>query len=419
MHRSPSTDGQPRRATSLPHLLMLLALVVSLASITGPATLEAEGATETETVNASGQPGTGEGRVNFFMHHDAELDRFTQNPSADTKRWFQQRYARMTAYSSYFDSRTSWYRDAWLYADAYAIYNPSELAGQRAEWILRDAPNGNRLYIPYDCDDGACPQFAADIGNPAWRAHWIDQVRAKLTANAYHGIFVDDVNMALKVADGSGREVAPHDPRTGTTMTLADWRDYMATFMEEVRHAFPTHEIVHNQVYFFAPISDASVRRTVAAADYIQIERGFNDMNIPGGGGAYGFETLLNYIDAYHAAGANVITYVVDRWGREYGLAAYLLVTNGKDLLGNKNGGLPDNWWAAGYEVDLGPAAGMRYQWQDLFRRDFVGGIVLVNQPGEPAKTVALEGRYVDLSGQERTLITLNEREGVVLRRLP
>src|SRR5688500_10113042 len=104
-----------------------------------------------------------------------------------------------------------------------------------ARFVLRDE-GGRRLYIPWGCSGGRCPQWAGDIGDPAFRAAWIAEAREQLAAG-YAGLYVDDVNMLPQVSDGRGRLVAPIDPRTGEPMRLEDWRRYMASFMEEVREA--------------------------------------------------------------------------------------------------------------------------------------------------------------------------------------
>ena len=90
------------------------------------------------------------------------------------------KYWRMRAYSPYFDSRTAWYRGAWSYKDAMAIY-PGET--KPAHWYLRDA-QGRKLYIWYGCGGGTCPQYAGDIGSPAYRARWIADAKAHVPARA-------------------------------------------------------------------------------------------------------------------------------------------------------------------------------------------------------------------------------------------
>jgi hypothetical protein len=323
------------------------------------------------------------------------------------------RYARMLVYSPYFDSRLGWYPAGWVYKDVYAIYKDGALATAHPEWILRDQ-SGSKLYIPYACSGRSCPQYAGDVGNPAFRANWIAEATATMGAG-YAGLFEDDFNMRMQVGDAKGRLVTPWDPRTGAPMTESDWRSYFAQFQEEIRAAFPTRELIQNQVFFFAPPDDPAVVSSTRNASHVWMERGFNDTGIVGGTGPYGFETLLGFIDAVHRAGAGVVVEPGSvTWGRDYALATYFLFSNGNDGFSSRNGGLPDDWWP-GYEVDLGTPLNDRYRWGSLFRRDFAGGLVLVNQPNSATVTVDLGGSYVGLDGDVYTSITLGATNGIVL----
>jgi hypothetical protein len=357
------------------------------------------------------------GVVHYAKPATSSFDRYSRRPSARRQAWMRAHYWRMRAYSPYFDSRTRWYGNAWFYRDAYALYRGRRSAREHPEWILRDG-RGRRLYIPFDCARDSCPQYAADIGNPAFRAHWIAGARASL-ARGYTGVFVDDVNMELRVSDGTGRAVAPRDPRTGKAMTLDAWRRYMADFMVQIRRALPGAEIVHNALWF-AGDDDPHVRRQLLAADLIEIERGFEDAGLAGGDGRYGFGTLLGFIDRRHADGQGVI---LDggsrspRW-RLYGLAGYFLVSSGRDALAGGSGGSPGDWWSEGYDADLGAALGERYRDAGgVWRRDFAGGVALLNEPGAPARQVALPAGLRDLDGRPRSAVTLGPASGAVLLR--
>ncbi|HEY7076908.1 MAG TPA: putative glycoside hydrolase [Solirubrobacteraceae bacterium] len=355
------------------------------------------------------------GVVHYAKPADSGFDRFTKAPTAAQQAWMRTHYWRMRAYSPYFDTRTSWYADAWFYKDSYALYVSSALAAEHPEWILRDAA-GNKLFIQFGCHDGLCPQYAADIGSPDFRARWIADARAAL-AHGYRGIFIDDVNMEMRVSDGSGRAVAPIDPRTGRPMTLAAWRRYMADFMVQVRAALPNAEIVHNALWFDGD-ADPDVARELHAADLVEIERGVEDSGLTGGTGKYGLRTLLGFIDRRHADGQGVIldAHSGTTAGRLYGLAAYFLVSSGRDALADTPGGTPDDWWAAGYDTNLGTALGPRYRTAEgVWRRDFTGGTVLLNEPGAPARTVALPAGLRDLGGVARSAVTLGPASGAVL----
>jgi hypothetical protein len=265
------------------------------------------------------------GTVRFAKGAESSFDAYTQNPSAAQKTFMTSHYWRMRTYAPYFNSRLGWFADAWVYADSQAIYNPSSEATQHPDWILRDK-NGNKLFLQFGCSGGTCPQYAADISNPDFRADWIAGARAKLAAG-YKGLFVDDVNMVAKTGNGSGGYVPPVDPRTGLEMTDAVWQKYMADFMVQVRDALPGVEIVHN-VLWPVPDTSADVQRELNAADYIELERGFNDGGITGGStGYWSFGKLASFIDHRHAAGKGVILdgYADTPAGRLYGLATYFL----------------------------------------------------------------------------------------------
>ena len=362
----------------------------------------------------SGLPAAG--RPAVFRFAKSDFTPFTDRPTPQAEAWMRDHYWRMVAYAPYFDTRLAWYPDAWVYKDLYAIYAGTPTATVHPEWILRDA-GGQKLFIPYACGGGTCPQYAADPGSAAFRAHWIAEARDTL-AQGYEGLYVDDVNLFLsRVGDGAGHPVVPVDPRTGRAMTEPAWRRYVAEFVEAVRTAFPGVEIVHNAIWYVGD-DDPFVARQIAAADYQNLERGVNDAGIVGGGGPYGFDTFLDHIDRVHAAGRGFLFdgEGADLAGREYSLAAYFLVKGERDGITHDHGTTPDDWWAAGWEVDLGNPLGGRYAWNGLWRRDFTDGLALVNPPGASTQHVPLGGSFRDLAGRIRTSVVLGPAEGVVLR---
>lgn len=362
---------------------------------------------------ACGPAGASAGTVRFVKPAGASFDAYTLSPTSARSAWMREHYWRMRTYAPYFDARLSWYPDAWSYRNAYAIYRGRE-AGLE-QHILKDA-GGNRLYIPFRCSGGSCPQYAADVGDPGWRKRQIDVIKAR-AARGYRGIFIDDVNFAFKVSDGHGTSATPWDKRTGAPMTLANWQRYMAEFMEQVRAAVPSaFEVVHNQVYFHAGLANAYVRRAIDAATHLNVERGVIDAGIVGGTGKWGYETVLAWADHAHARGKGVVWDASAGWGREYQLATYLLVATDRDGITHADGSDPDGWWS-GYDVELGGPLGARHSWNGVLRRDFENGIVLVNQPGQTTETLSLGGSFRNLAGTMVSSVTLPAREGAVLLR--
>ena len=234
----------------------------------------------------------------------------------------------------------------------------------------------------------------------------------------YKGLFVDDVNMSLRISDGAGNLKWPVDPRTGTTMTAENWRRYLAEFMEQLQRELPGAEIVHNSLWFDGD-SDPYVRRQLDAADLIEIERGINDSGLRGGEGFWSVKTLFKFIDRLHARGKGVVldASAPTHAERLYGLAGYFLISDGRDAMGNYQAGTPEDWWA-GYDTDLGEALGARYDLANgVIRRDFTRGTVLLNVPDTPTQTVSLGSGYRDLDGVERSTVTLAPGTGAVLLR--
>lgn len=360
-----------------------------------------------------------EGVVKFYVDAKSDFDQWSSSPSQEQKAKMRQYYHRIQGYSSYWDSRLDWFPDSWDYEDAFAIKPGWQVFQDNPEFVLRDA-QGNLLYIPYGCSGGTCPQYAGDIGNPAFRSWWINNARSAYD-QGYIGIFIDDVNLnVMNVGNGAGDRVPPIDPRTGEEMTLSDWRRYFAEFLEEIRAAYPNAEIAHNLLYW-APLSDPYVERARLAADYAALERGISDSGINGGTGTYGFETVIAFIEWMHARGRNVIMDDDDDTSdemRDYDLAFYYLINDGNDMLsadGDRSRMNPDDFWS-GYQLDLGFAIAGHYRWQQLFRRDFECGMVLVNQPDMPTISVNLGGTYTNLEGQNVTTATLGAARGTVLR---
>ena len=354
--------------------------------------------------------------MRFYNVADSDFDIYSKNPDAATQAWMRKRYTRMQTYSPYFDSRLEWFPDAWAYKDSYAIKPHWPEFHDHPEWVLRDQ-QGNLLYIPWGCEGGTCPQYAADVGNPEFRQHWIDEAR-ELIARGYRGLWIDDVNLTWRVGDGNGRHVRPIDPRTGAAMTLQDWRRYFAEFMEEIRVALPDIEIAHNAIWYAGPIDDPFIARQVLAADYFNFERGATDAGLQAGRRRFGFETFLEFVDGLHALDRSVVfmDFGTNRRQRQYALAAWLLISAGDDLLSSNQlrWTSPDSWWL-GYELNLGEARSGRYQWRGLLRRDFECGFVVLNQPRRPRIYLRFAAPMKGLVGQVIDSVTLRDASAAIL----
>lgn len=353
-----------------------------------------------------------EGKVTFVMRTGSWFDPYTDKPSSSTKSWLNSHFWRMQSTSPYFDSRISWFPNAIAYLDLYGVAVSSSLAVEHPDWFLKDS-KGDLMYIPFACNGSTCTQYAADPGNAEFRAYWISKAQAVLK-KGYKGIWIDDVNLAFRVGNSAGTEIPPHDPRTGKPMTLNDWMQYIADFTKAIRTAMPDTQIIHNSIWFAGPDRQTTpqVIEEIKQADIIDCERGVSDSGLTGGTGEWSLNALFSFVDAVHALGKSVI-YDEYRLNGEYGLAGYFMTSNGDDAEGDQSM-TPDNWWS-GYEANIGTAQGARYTWDTLLRRDFSGGMVLLNLPGADTKTVTLPHSYTRIDGSVVSKITLAAGQGAVL----
>jgi hypothetical protein len=224
--------------------------------------------------------------------------------------------------------------------------------------------------------------------------------------------------MMFRVGNGNQVEVPPIDRNTGAPMSYDNWRRYIAEYVEMIQSQLGQYEIVHNAIWFGGPAGvrdrDQYVLRQINAADYINCERGVSDGGLTGGTGIWSLRELFAYIDRVHARGKAVIMDEYYPPNLEYSLGSYFLISRDRDMIGDL-ATTPDNWWP-GYDVELGTPLGERYDWQGLIRRDFSGGIVLVNEPDAPTRTVTLPGSYRTVTNQTVTSVTLAAKTGRVLR---
>jgi hypothetical protein len=348
------------------------------------------------------------------------------------------RYARMRLYAPFADKCVDrgGYRGGLVYSDVQAVY-PGQTTIRRRDarrtrkakrklrrYVLRDR-RGRALYVPFGCNGHTCPQYAADIGSPGWRAYEIRRLRRALR-HRYKGIFLDDVNFNVNVSRGSGAPAGPIDPRTRRPMTPDAWQAYMAGFVRQVRAAFPKRELMVNTIWWKpeSSLDDPDVRAALAAASHVELERGTEDVfrgqSYPG---------LLGVMDRLHALGIgfNLDGYLSDTRSRaEFELGTYFLTSDGRDSVNAEYGSCPtsegrspcrEDFWK-GYRVHLGAPLGARATRSDgLLERRFAKGLVLVNPPGAPRRQVRLDTLYTDLDGTLRLFATLDGGQALILRK--
>lgn len=376
-------------------------------------------ATTTPPVESNG----GEGSLGLLVHAKSAFDGWTR--PTDPEHWEGMRaaYDSMIVYPPYFDSRVDLFPDAFAYRDLYAAKVRSATDRRvvdHPDWVLRTA-SGEPVYIPFGCSGSSgCPQYALDLGHPGVQDDFLAVV-ADYVGRGYSGIMIDDVNMLWRFSDRDGSTVRPMNPRTAEELTLPEWQAAVAHLVERVRQEFPGIDIMHNSVWYAALPSTVNpeIDRQIAAADFIMMERGATDAGLVGGNGRFSYALWMEYIDRVHELGTNVL--LLDQSAKTvaeqtFNLASGLLVSNGMDLVSTQQYEVisPRSIWS-GFDTDLGDALGPRERDGSLWRRDFTGGLVIVNEPGFADHLVELGGEFRRLDGSVVERVLLSPREAVVL----
>lgn len=371
------------------------------------------------------------GKILYVGLTDPANEYYVNNPSATDIQWMNDHWYRAYVFGNYWNStRLAWYNRTWAYLDSYAIYNPAPgqghegdlLFSQHPEWVLKDT-SGNYLFIPWGCQNNSCPQYAADIGNQAYRDYFINRVKQTIAAGQ-KGVYLDDVDMDTNTGNNLGQLVTPKDPRTGVAMTDDNWKKYFAEFMEQVRTGIPNAEIVHNPIWFAGggnhDATNPYIIRQMKAANWAAMERGMCDGGLTGGTGVWSVYAYFRYVDNIHSYGSHVYmqAYCSTIPDQEWNLAGYLLANNGGDTISASSlTGIRPGWWP-GHDMNLGDATGSRTRSSDgLYRRDFTSGVVLLNEPGATTKNINLGSTYYNASGQAVTSVTLAARQAAVLHK--
>jgi hypothetical protein len=348
------------------------------------------------------------------MRTDGTFDPYIENTTPTQETWLQSHFWGLQTYSPSQDQILSWFAGGYAYVELWGVQPTNPLVQSNPDWVMKDV-NGNWLYVNYNCSGGTCSQWAFDFSNPAFIQNLISQQILPAVNAGWYGIWLDDVDMGMHTSDGNGNPVTPVDSNTGLPMTQAAWEQYMANAVTQIRQAVPTTQILHNVEWFAATsqpfASDPAVKQEIQAANILNLERGIT--GTLSGTVLMSTTSFLSYVDFVHSLGKTVDVQELGFNG-DFGLAGYYLISSGLDALSN-DAITPNNWWT-GYDTNIGTPYGARYGWNGVIRRDFTGGVVLLNPVGSKTATLAApSGSFVNTSGAPTTSVTLAAGQAAVL----
>jgi hypothetical protein len=307
--------------------------------------------------------------IPVFIYGASSWDKYTIDPASTWPGWFRYRASLMSGWTPWFDPVLGWFpKSVGSYVDAYAIYNnnpsnPSDPAITHPEWIFKDSKQ-NKLYIPWGCANGTCPQYAGDFFHRGFVQAQLNTIKS-IVDKGYTSIFLDDVNLDPRISDGNGNTVLPNG------LTAESWAHGFADFVYKIQAQFPHITIIHNSIWYSSAPRDA-IDKQIKSADYINCERGFGDANL----NPSTFEGFMEFIDHVHILGKNVIQDEYTSDNLTFKIACFLLVYEKGDLM-CMNDMFPDIWNSQ-MDIDFGETLGPRqlyilsdgfYQWQRKFSK--------------------------------------------------
>jgi hypothetical protein len=318
------------------------------------------------------------------------------------------------------------------------------------DWFLHD-PTGQRLH------NSTWDWYLHDINNPAWRQYWLNSVIADMRTEGAQGVFADSFEAGI--GPGWFDQSDPRFDGTNAANPAAWPNGYtwisqlqdLVNYMEAGFAATP-------EKFVYLPNLDALVT-SWNHMDYSNFDGGFLE-----GFGDWGPSYLngepsdwvlsMNRALPMSAAGKILIMQpsLVDTpdsptglLQRGFDLGTYLLLKGDHTYLNVVSGVSPSGaYYYPEDTVNLGPALAppatdvSQYLWQNVYRRDFQNGTVLVNPTNDPI-TVTLDqeqllvqfsgggvltdssldgnGNYIDgsLSTSPVTTLTLAPGSGVIL----
>lgn len=286
----------------------------------------------------------------------------------------------------------------------------------RPDWFLRNNSSGQRIQWSYT------GHWQMDVGHPDYQRMWADNV-IPMKDHGFDGVWID--NCLWRRAD--------YNAYPGKYLTDTEFRAAYRSFL--------TH-----------------VTTRIRSAGMLSVGNLNGARIIPGGWESYldagldgGWDEFWLSVDN---TGSNLLPEYNQGWGRvveqigyaesrgkiamvqphfpagntrafDYTYASYLMAAGERSAFTEANG--TDAYggattWHTEFDWGMGPALGARYRPTsnvNVWRRDFLNGVVVVNANPKDTNTVTVQlgGTYYDRGGTAKTSVTLTGCSGVTLRK--
>lgn len=276
------------------------------------------------------------------------------------------------------------------------------------EWFLRDT-NGRRVNWA-----GWPHYWQMDVGSRAYQRAWARGVARDLRRRGWDGVFVDGISRTMQYPWYlNGRVLAKYPG-------LNDYARATTRFLRRVAPALRRRHLVVGNM------NDATPRLWRRWVGYMSgaAKEWWTKASAAGGSGfltgndwAYQM-SLLRQAQARHKIFL-AFTYSPpdDARAMDYARASFLLFAKGSRSAFGYAPPCGTEPQSPLWRTDVGAPAGPASQVGGVWRRDFSGGVAVVNPSASATVTLPLGGPYLDPSGSVVTSVLLPPHTGFTLRR--
>ncbi len=284
------------------------------------------------------------------------------------------------------------------------------------EWFLTDAA-GKRIQ---SCAWSSL--WLMDVGNASYQQAWLDNVAAEAKARGFDGVMLDDVNQS-QTGHLCGRTIAKYPQ-------AADFTAAMSSFMAKVGPGLSGKGLLVMPNIFIAnwwepsgiAAWDAFVSNSSGAVQEYFTKWGMDSGQWFTDDGGYHNDWTYrqDFLRRTQAAGKIFVglTYApsTDLRSMRYARASFLADWNGGPSALSFEPTTPEQQdpYNSIWTEDLGSPLGAKYKVGLAWRRDFSGGVIVVN-PSTSQQTVSLGGTFSTLSGELVTSATLGSADAAIL----
>lgn len=269
--------------------------------------------------------------------------------------------------------------------------------------------------------------YLMDVSNPDWIANRARACASLISYSGYDGCMIDMLGLAP--LDPGYDTALPIDPATGQAWTGSDWLRGTSSLAAAVRASVGPHLVFGNGFasgprYFNTSsptrqllsgvdggIAEGWLRTAYAKITAFRSETAWRqDVDMLANAGSAGDSVLV--LTKVWSSGTQAQK---DAW-HKYALASFFLGTDGTSFFSFRYSSTDDPTTVTAWDsIDIGQPLGAYAKVGGVYRRDFTGGLALVN-PTKKTYMVALGASYVTLDGTVVTSVTLGPNTGEVLR---